>query len=448
MAYDKVVDSAQLDGAMTSTANAIRAKSGGSGNIPWNAATGFADAVAAIPSSGVVQESDINFYDYDGTLLYAWTLAELAGKTALPELPTQEGLTCQGWNWTLADLQALGHKMNVGAIYITDDGATRLHLNIPTDGVSVNAVFYQSYAQRVSVDWGDGSAAETSGSAALTTMPHTYTSAGKYIVSIMPLRSSMQIIIRLTGRMAAVCEELNIGKNHVGFQAYTWDSAVMALQKISLPASYKYSTQDCLKSLRGTKFLALPSGVPSIGTGDGGAYGTLQRLSIPKSVTEIKDFAFRVNYGLRDFYAPNAACAIGQRVFENCTALSDVVLPASMTEIKFQAFYEGNQIRSLQIPAGVTTIGGGAFFACRRLVSLTLPAGLTTIGASAFASCQSMQYYDFSACTAVPTLDNANAFTGIPSDCEIRVPASLADEWKAATNWATYADHIVGVSTT
>ena len=42
-------------------------------------------------------------------------------------------------------------------------------------------------------------------------------------------------------------------------------------------------------------------------------------------------------------------------------------------------------------------------------------------------------------------LSNTNAFTGIVADCEIRVPAALADEWKAATNWATYADYIVGV---
>ena len=38
-----------------------------------------------------------------------------------------------------------------------------------------------------------------------------------------------------------------------------------------------------------------------------------------------------------------------------------------------------------------------------------------------------------------------NAFNNISADCEIRVPAALADEWKAATNWSTYADHIVGV---
>lgn len=51
-AVKKVVNAMQLDGAMTRTANAIRAKSGGSGSIPWNAATGFADAVAAIPTGG------------------------------------------------------------------------------------------------------------------------------------------------------------------------------------------------------------------------------------------------------------------------------------------------------------------------------------------------------------------------------------------------------------
>lgn len=45
------------------------------------------------------EESDINFWDYDGTLLYAWTLAELATKTELPPLPSHDGLICQGWNW-------------------------------------------------------------------------------------------------------------------------------------------------------------------------------------------------------------------------------------------------------------------------------------------------------------------------------------------------------------
>lgn len=52
MAIDKAVDSAALDAGMTATANAIRAKSGGSASIAWDAAKGFADAVAVIPTGG------------------------------------------------------------------------------------------------------------------------------------------------------------------------------------------------------------------------------------------------------------------------------------------------------------------------------------------------------------------------------------------------------------
>ena len=37
------------------------------------------------------------------------------------------------------------------------------------------------------------------------------------------------------------------------------------------------------------------------------------------------------------------------------------------------------------------------------------------------------------------------AFGSIAADCQIRVPAALVNAWKTATNWSTYADHIVGV---
>ena len=45
MAFDKLVDSAQLDGALTATAGAIRAKTGGVSKIAWNETTGFSDAI-------------------------------------------------------------------------------------------------------------------------------------------------------------------------------------------------------------------------------------------------------------------------------------------------------------------------------------------------------------------------------------------------------------------
>lgn len=50
MALDKMVDSTQLDSDLTSVANAIRAKSGGSGQLAFP--SGFVDAVEAIETGG------------------------------------------------------------------------------------------------------------------------------------------------------------------------------------------------------------------------------------------------------------------------------------------------------------------------------------------------------------------------------------------------------------
>lgn len=66
MAYDKVIDSAKLDSAMTATADAIRGKTGGTAQIPWNESTGFASAVEAI-ETGSGGGGDISGW-IDGTI--------------------------------------------------------------------------------------------------------------------------------------------------------------------------------------------------------------------------------------------------------------------------------------------------------------------------------------------------------------------------------------------
>lgn len=71
MAYDKVVDSTQLDSAMTYTANRIRNKTGGTDQIAWDSAKGFGDAVDAITSGSSSPESDPREV-YQGTRPAEW----------------------------------------------------------------------------------------------------------------------------------------------------------------------------------------------------------------------------------------------------------------------------------------------------------------------------------------------------------------------------------------
>ena len=62
MAYDSVVDSAVLDGAMTATANAIREKTGISEQIAWDRTNGFKDSVDEVYEAGKKSEWD-KFWD-------------------------------------------------------------------------------------------------------------------------------------------------------------------------------------------------------------------------------------------------------------------------------------------------------------------------------------------------------------------------------------------------
>lgn len=48
MAFDKLIDSAKLDAAITATAKAIRNKTGSSAKIAWNESTGFSSAISQI----------------------------------------------------------------------------------------------------------------------------------------------------------------------------------------------------------------------------------------------------------------------------------------------------------------------------------------------------------------------------------------------------------------
>ena len=59
MAYDKLIDSAKLDAAMNATADAIRGKTGGSADIPWDESTGFSSAISTIPVGSKTQTKTV-----------------------------------------------------------------------------------------------------------------------------------------------------------------------------------------------------------------------------------------------------------------------------------------------------------------------------------------------------------------------------------------------------
>lgn len=68
------------------------------------------------------------------------------------------------------------------------------------------------------------------------------------------------------------------------------------------------------------------------------------------------------------------------------TALTSVVIPATVTTIDQYAFYNCESLTSVTLNEGLTTLGNGAFQNCAIGGTLTIPSTLTSFGANAFAA--------------------------------------------------------------
>ena len=403
---------------LTKVASAIREKGGTTDPLVYP--DGFVTAIGNIQTGGGTTPGapgDITFYDYDGTIVTSWTLAELATKTALPDYPSHEGLTCQGWNWSLADLKTTNRKMNVGAMYITDDGKTRIYIRLeegrtsPMLGVCPNGT--------VTVDWGDGTTPNTLTGTSTTTVKwtpnHAYAAPGEYVIKLT-----------VDGTM-----------EFYGKSTYNMGGAIL---RYSSSGDYRnYIYQNSVQKIE------IGNGVTSIGASAFTNCYSLASITIPNGVTSIETGAFNTCYSLASITIPNGVRVINANTFKSCNALASITIPNGVTNINNYAINGCNSLSSITIPNGVTSIGTGAFNTCHSLASITIPNGVTTINSSTFGSCYGVVFYDFTAYTTVPTLNSGDAFTGISADCQIRVPVSLVDAWKAATNWSSYAAHIVGV---
>ena len=356
--------------------------------------------------------NDVTFIDYDGAILYSYSLEEAQALTELPTLPTHDGLVCQGWNWTLAAIKALNRPVTVGAMYITDDGATRLHIRIATVGrMTVPLYIGQTVANGVSIDWGDGSAAETLAGTGNVDTSHTYAEPGDYVISLMPQ-----------------------GECTLSFGSGSSSYCVMGSTR-NKGRVYCNMLQD----------VSIGKNVTSIGTYVFSNCFSLASITIPDGVTSIGGNAFGNCYSLASITIPDGVTSIGGNAFSNCFSLASITIPDGVTSIGTYVFGNCYSLASITIPDGVTSIGGNAFGNCYSLASITIPDGVTSIGDNAFHYCTGMRYYDFSACTDIPSLTSTSALKSIPSDCQLLIPSALFDEWSTATNWATYASHMVAV---
>lgn len=154
----------------------------------------FTELVPTIAEIPTPIKAAVEFYDYDGTLLYSYTKNEALALTTLPTTPSHTGLTFEEWNWTLEEIKSyintykdVDVEIIVGATYTTADGKTRFYVTV-TKYTLEPALYVQRYGSTnatFTLDWGDGTPIETYTVASASITPtHTYLAPGDYVIEI------------------------------------------------------------------------------------------------------------------------------------------------------------------------------------------------------------------------------------------------------------------------
>ena len=332
----------------------------------------------------------VKVIDYDGTVLL-----EKKGNTGdvinLPTAPTHEKLVFQEWSASVAvsdnKVTIANNDIMVGAVYTTASGQNEFDITLTkVTGLSVKL------NMNGTKDWGDGTSN--------TNMTHTYAACGDYTIKCNGTTMTTSSSSGLFGQ----------GVN--ARNSYCTEARFATVTRMS-----DYTFSGC---------------------------SSLTRVVISSGVTSIGVSAFYECFLLISIVIPSGVTSIGSNAFYGCYSLTSIVIPSGVTSIG--SLYACYSLTRVVIPSGVTSIGNYTLSNCYSLTSIVIPSSVTSIGDSPFSYCRSLTKYDFSKCTAVPTLSSKDVFYAINGICKIIVPDSLYDEWIAANNWSTYANYIYKAS--
>ncbi|HKW30193.1 MAG TPA: leucine-rich repeat protein [Verrucomicrobiae bacterium] len=171
----------------------------------------------------------------------------------------------------------------------------------------------------------------------------------------------------------------------------------------------------------------------------------LRSVVLGNNVTNIGSFAFAFCSRLTGLTIPNSVTSIGTNAFGYCASLTSIVIPNSVTSIGMFAFGSCGNLSNVGIGAGVTNIGALAFTFCTSLTGLDIPPSVTGIGISAFSSCSNLASLNipngdvgdlaFDSCTSLNNVALGNGvsrignftFTGCTSLTGISIPGQVAN---------------------
>ena len=371
--------------------------------------------------------NDVVYFDYDGKILYSYSLADFLQLSAHPANPTHAGLTSQGWNWTLSDAQAFAASAGgicIGQMYVTTSGATEIDIYIEEYRKSIELII--ALNGTVTVDWGDNTAQSTETGTNLSRtathyVRHDYAVGGLYTIKIYPTSGDYMFACNsneppvggknwsrshrsISDRIKAV----RFGTNYY-FDKYVFDSMENDLEYITMPSNISGIIGEY-------SITALPS---------------LKALTIPPSFTSVENYAMGNLSQARFISFPNTIASYGSSLLGG-SGVEMITLGGAVTSVGEYCMSSATAKR-IFLPSTLTSLNSYSFGSMRNLLSVVIPSGITALG-SMLSQAPSVKEVHFKP-TTPPTQTSSWNFTTIPQDCIFYVPTGYLSDYQSATNY-------------
>ena len=296
-------------------ADAIRAKSGETTKM-YPADFPYAIAQLGGGGSGEAPDGplDVNFWDFDGSLVAAYTIEQAQRLTALPVPPGASDLRFLGWNWTLEEVRALWYPMEIGALYTPADGNT--HLYVQPEGFNPITLTYDPGDDVVvTVDWGDGSPTESNTTYGGQSVPHEYPAgSGVYDITISATGAYM------------------LGYSKGGDAPILSGGGSYALLGVFIGPDVAQLGSSALNSAHRLRWLTLGDHLTTLPNHMLDYVSSLESVAIPRTITDIRSqIAGYYCYGPRMVQLPGTLTSIASKAFLDNTHMSHVAPPVSAT---------------------------------------------------------------------------------------------------------------------
>ncbi len=128
-----------------------------------------------------------------------------------------------------------------------------------------------------------------------------------------------------------------------------------------------------------------------------------ESIILNSNSTKIRSYAFYGNTTLVSITIPNNVTQIGRDAFYHCINLESVLLgnESKLETISTEAFQQCSNLTNISLPETLTTIGSYAFQSCYKLPSVIIHEQVNTINTYAFSFCYNLK---------TVTIDSANIY--------------------------------------